>query len=94
MEPVHVKHVKESLSLLDRVPLFAIPNKGDGSLQYVRGHSQIENSILDVNPNPLILNPKFYPPPSYPRRQCAFTTKSETLILLKKKMYTLIITAS
>ena len=28
MEPVHVK---EALSLLDRVHLFAIQNKGDGS---------------------------------------------------------------
>ena len=31
MEPVHVK---EALSLLDRVHLFAIHNKGDGSLQH------------------------------------------------------------
>ena len=31
MEPVHVK---EALSLLDRVHLFAIQNKGDGSLQH------------------------------------------------------------
>ena len=27
-------HVKEALSLLDRVHLFAIQNKGDGSLQH------------------------------------------------------------
>ena len=32
MEPVHVK---EALSLPDRVHLFAIQNEGDGSLQYV-----------------------------------------------------------
>ena len=31
MEPVHVK---EALSLLDRVHLFAIQNEGDGSLQH------------------------------------------------------------
>ena len=31
MEPVHVK---EALSLLDRVHLFAIQNKGDGSLEH------------------------------------------------------------
>ena len=31
MGPVHVK---EALSLLDRVNLFAIQNQGDGSLQY------------------------------------------------------------
>ena len=31
MEPVHVK---ETLSLLDRVHLFGIQNEGDGSLQY------------------------------------------------------------
>ena len=31
MEPLHAK---EALSLLDRVHLFGIQNKGDGSLQY------------------------------------------------------------
>ena len=31
MEPVHVK---EALSLLDRIHLFAIQNEGDESLQY------------------------------------------------------------
>ena len=31
MEPAHVK---EALSLLDRVYLFAIQNEGDGSLQH------------------------------------------------------------
>ena len=31
MEP---HHVKEALSLLDRVHLFTIQNKGDGSLQH------------------------------------------------------------
>ena len=31
MEPVHVK---EALSLLDKVHLFAIQNEGDGSLQH------------------------------------------------------------
>ena len=31
MEPVHIK---EALSILDRVHLFAIQNEGDGSLQH------------------------------------------------------------
>ena len=30
-------HVKEALSLLDRLYLFAIQNEGDGSLQHVIG---------------------------------------------------------
>ena len=32
MEPVHVK---EALSLFDRIHLFAVQNEGDGSLQHV-----------------------------------------------------------
>ena len=31
MEPVHIK---ETLSFLDRVHIFAVQNEGDGSLQY------------------------------------------------------------
>ena len=54
MKPVHVK---EALSLLDRIHLFAIQNEGDGSLQHavegvinmVEGitfHSKKQTSIL------------------------------------------------
>ena len=43
MEPVHVK---EALSFLDRVHLFAVQNKGDRSLQYAM--ESIINMVEDI----------------------------------------------